>query len=376
MRVVHLFRGFHDYIRELVNEESEIADVHVILSERDRAIAKEFSAGVHVHQIPLPRVRSPFNILYLRRLRTLVSELNPDVLHLQSGLVWEYGVLARRRFSPVVLTVHDVVEHPSWGGWTSAPPFMSRVAVRTADAVIVHGQFNRELLLKRHKDVLPGRVYSLNHGVISRYGEGRARRNVPRGSGNILFFGRIDKYKGLKYLLNAVQRLRPQFPELSVVVAGAVKRREYCEILRKENPDISFRLGYQSRDMVENLFRWADVLALPYLEASQSGVLQIAVAFGVPVVATNVGAIPEAITDGMNGRLVPARDSESLAAAVADLLTDTETRGRIIDTLRIQRNGKFSWSSIARKTMDIYREVIDIQPVGSRVPGAEAGSWK
>jgi len=219
-------------------------------------------------------------------------------------------------------------------------------------------------------------VYSLNHGVISRYGEGRARRNVPRGSGNILFFGRIDKYKGLKYLLNAVQRLRPQFPELSVVVAGAVKRPEYCEILRKENPDISFRLGYQSRDMVENLFRWADVLALPYLEASQSGVLQIAVAFGLPVVATNVGAIPEAITDSMNGRLVPAGDSESLAAAIADLLTDTETRGRIIDTLRTQRNGKFSWSSIARKTMDIYREVINIHPIGSRVPGAEAGSWK
>jgi len=175
----------------------------------------------------------------------------------------------------------------------------------------------------------------------------------------VLFFGRIDRYKGLEYLVEAEKLLRPQFPRLSVIVAGAIKRPAYCDSLRGDSPGITFRLGYQSPEHVEQLFRWADVVTLPYLEASQSGVLQIAVAFGVPVVATSVGAIPEAITDRVNGLLVPPRDPESLARAIAELLTDTQTRSRVIDSLRAEREGRFSWSVIASKTMEIYRAVLD-----------------
>src|ERR1017187_10324661 len=223
MRVVHVFRGFHDYLSELVNSEVEGSEVHVLVSQRDVPMLADLKSGVHVHRTEMPRVRSPLNGVRLPALGSLIRQINPDIVHMQSGLIWEYGLmLARRRF-PVILTVHDIVNHPAWG-WTlrRTPDFITACAIRSVDALVVHGDSLRELVLKRFgQKIDPSRVYSVDHGVISRFGNGSARLVVPAGSGNVLFFGYLNKYKGLEYLIEAEAILRRFVPDVSMVVAGA-----------------------------------------------------------------------------------------------------------------------------------------------------------
>lgn len=359
MRVLHVFRGFHDYVRELVNSEAENADVHVLIPGGQDVSSIGLYSTVRVHSSPLGRARDPLNVFRLQALRALIQDIDPDLLHMQSGLMWENAILTRTRRYPVVVTVHDVVSHPRLVGALSAPQFGTTLAVRSADALITHGESSRQLLLNKHgSHIQASQVHSLDHGVILRYGKGASRPTVPAGNGNILFFGFLDKYKGLEFLIDAEAILRSSLPGMSMVVAGATARPAYYRALVGGASHVSLRLGYQDRDSVERLFRWADIVVLPYIEASQSGVLQLAVAFGVPPVATTVGGFPDVIRDRVNGLLVAPRDARSLAAAIHELLTDSGLRVEIIKNLQSDRENRFSWARISSQTLQIYGDVI------------------
>ena len=117
-------------------------------------------------------------------------------------------------------------------------------------------------------------------------------------------------------------------------------------------------LGRVSDQRVTELFRWADVIVLPYIEASQSGVLQLAMAFAVPPVVTRVGGLPEVVADGWSGLVVEPRDEAALANAISRLLSDTNLRERIIHGQRSAREGIFAWSNIASQTKEFYARVL------------------
>jgi glycosyltransferase involved in cell wall biosynthesis len=118
-------------------------------------------------------------------------------------------------------------------------------------------------------------------------------------------------------------------------------------------------MGHQDDASVEQLFRWADVIVLPYIEASQSGVLQVATAFAIPPVATRVGGLTDVIADHVNGLLVTPRDPRSLAAGLQELLTNSSLRARVIANVQADRGNRFSWSTIGIRTLGIYRQVIN-----------------
>jgi glycosyltransferase involved in cell wall biosynthesis len=359
MRVVHLFRGHHAYLAKLINSEVEDAEVHVVVSRRDVPLLKALKPSVHVHYTEMPRVRSPLNAVRLPALWSLFREIKPDILHLQSGVVWEYALALVQRRCPVIMTVHDVRNHPSWGGRFWTPEFVNAYGMKSVDGLIVHGNACRDLLLKLYSHRIDSsRVYSVDHGVIDCFGRGAARSEVPQGGGHVLFFGHIDKYKGLEYLMEAEPILRSLVPGVSIIVAGDTTHPDYYRNLAKGASSVTMRLGFQDDESVERLFRWADVVVLPYIEASQSGVLQVAVAFGVPPVVSKVGGLPDVISDRVNGVLVEPRDPLALATAIQELLTNRELRDRVIGNLQIDREGRFSWSRIAARTLDIYREVI------------------
>src|ERR1035438_6894841 len=111
MRVVHLSRGLHEYLSELVNSESEASEVHVLEPQSGVPMLAGLRSSVHVHRTQMPAVRSPLNAVHLPALRSLIRQIHPDIVHMQSGLIWELGLLFARRRVPVILTAHDVVNH-------------------------------------------------------------------------------------------------------------------------------------------------------------------------------------------------------------------------------------------------------------------------
>ena len=138
----------------------------------------------------------------------------------------------------------------------------------------------------------------------------------------ILFFGRIHEYKGLRYLIEAAPEIFRSVDHAKLIIAG---RGDDFSSYRAMISDPS-RFEIHNRFIEEaetvRMFAEADVLVLPYSEASQSGVLLVALCFGSPVVATDVGEMAEVVRSAQMGIVVPPRDVPALASAVVAMATD------------------------------------------------------
>ena len=101
------------------------------------------------------------------------------------------------------------------------------------------------------------------------------------------------------------------------------------------------------------------MVVLPYIEASQSGIIPIAYAFKKPVVVTNVGSIPEVVDDGITGFIVPPKDPDALASAITKLLRDDKLRKEMGESAYRKMEEELSWDKIADKTIEVYREMVN-----------------
>jgi glycosyltransferase involved in cell wall biosynthesis len=110
---------------------------------------------------------------------------------------------------------------------------------------------------------------------------------------------------------------------------------------------------------VPAIMRRADIVALPYRDVDQSGVLYTALAFGKPIVASAVGGFGEVIQGHGAGRLVPPGDPQALAATLRELLAQPAERARLGEAALAAAQGQYSWESVARRTLDLYRQLLN-----------------
>jgi glycosyltransferase involved in cell wall biosynthesis len=365
MKALYISRGFGDYVIELLNGMCGEVETHVAVARQDEWIVTHLDQRVQVFDAGSPRVRDWRNVFALSRLHRYIRALRPDVMHLQSGVIWELALPSVLRRIPAVLTVHDLTRHPTHNGRAGTPQRVLDYALRVCDGIVVHGPALQDAARQRCDRLGVSRnIRSIPHGTLSRYGQGRARAS-PR-SKTVLLFGTLDKYKGVEYLIAAEKEIRRRVPDVRIVIAGKSAVPGYYEQLVEAGQSIEIRSSRQSDADVRALFESADVLVLPYIEASQSGVLQVGFAFGVPPVVTSVGALTDVVQHGRNGIVVPPHDSEQLAHAVCRLLTDEVLRDRIINQIVMDRETTFHWGNIANETRRFYETVIDARAAGLR----------
>jgi glycosyltransferase involved in cell wall biosynthesis len=340
----------------LASALSAHAAVRLILPAQDsRPHLKWLSPSVDFRPFDKPRLRQPLRqASVLRRVHGLVRGFEPDVVHFQKGHAWFNLTLPllRRRF-PLVVSIHDPVHHLGDRSSRRNPQWLMHFGYRRADRVIAHNAAMRREIVERcgipaeRIDVVP---------LIER-GDDSARPEVEE-DGSILFFGRIWPYKGLEYLIRAEPAISAAVPEARIVVAG---RGEDFERYRKlmARPE-RFRIHNEFVSVEERaaLFRRAAVVVLPYVEATQSGVIPVAYTYGKPVVATNVGGLAEQIENGRTGFLVPPRDSSALAARVVELLRDPELRRAMGRNAKEKLVREWSAEVVARRTLEVYERAI------------------
>ena len=266
---------------------------------------------------------------------------------------------ASLRDTPFVVTCHDPLKHSRHRliDLRETPQFLLNRNLTMADAVIVHSPTLKRVVETEFGHLLEGKpVFVVPHGVLSRYGVGEASA-VPKRA-NVLLFGRVEAYKGVEYLIQAEPLIREALPEVRIVVAGPCPERARYEGQVSPGQHIDLRLQRQSDEEVAELFAWADVLALPYTDASQSAVLMHGFAYGLPSVVTRVGGLPDVIDDGDNGLLVPPRDPRALADGIVRLLSDVELRRKIIANVVTGRETTYHWDPIARQTLRVYESLL------------------
>jgi glycosyltransferase involved in cell wall biosynthesis len=189
---------------------------------------------------------------------------------------------------------------------------------------------------------------------------------LPDDARIVLFFGLIKRYKGLEFLLEAFQRVEGAVPNACLVIVGDIFRadqegyRYYSRLLEEASrrKNVLCVPRYLPISEIGPYLCAADVIALPYTKTYQSGVLLSAYAAGRPVVVTATGGLPEMVSAGKTGFVVPPRDPDSLAGAILRVFEDPGLADEMGENAAILADTVFSWDQIARSTVALYEEVI------------------
>lgn len=240
-----------------------------------------------------------------------------------------YGVMARalrRRYGiPVVFVCENVVSHEN--RWVDR--FLTRFALSAAEYFLVLS----DVVGRRIESLFP--TVPLRKAALPIYTCYRtsetdresARQVLGLTRPTILFFGYVRKYKGLANLLRAMPRVLESVDADLLIVGEFYDDREgYDAIVRDLGIRDHVRIvaEHVPDEDVGRYFGASDVVVLPYLSATQSGITQVAYAFGLPVISTNVGGLPEVVSDGETGYIVEPGDEEALAAAIVKFFNGGE----------------------------------------------------
>jgi phosphatidylinositol alpha-mannosyltransferase len=200
-------------------------------------------------------------------------------------------------------------------------------------------------------------------------------REFEDGKSNILFVGRPEKRKGLKYLLRAYIRIKQAEPNTRLIVVGAGDFSRYERIMAPIG-DVVFRSNVPY-DELPRYHHTSQVFCAPNTgNESQGYVLLEAMAAGMPVVASNIEGFAGVITDELDGVLVKPKDSDALAAAVLRLLRNPAL-GREIGARGQVQAAHYSWDNIARRVLSYYERLLyehrQVADVTTRKAAAPAG---
>jgi phosphatidylinositol alpha-mannosyltransferase len=178
---------------------------------------------------------------------------------------------------------------------------------------------------------------------------------------NILFLGRLEKRKGLPYLLEAYAQLKREMHDTRLIVVGRDGgMRQACErfIQRNGVDDVVFT-GYVPDEDLPRYYKTADIYCAPNTGAESLGIVLLeAMAAGAPIVASHIDGFADVLTDEREGVLVPPRDSEALAVALRRLLSDATQREEM-SKQGVKTAQRYSWDRISRQILAYYEQVMN-----------------
>lgn len=361
LRILLLVTELEDYTIAFANGVAAHADVTLAVPARQYApLARWLDPRIDLRLLDWPRHSSAANLGFIPRLVHLVRRLRPDVVHLLSNnVLWLNAAVPLWGRVPLVTTVHDVETHPGDRETAVLPGWSTRLILRQSAHVVVHGPTLRARAAERFARP-PASVDVLAHPAIHRYAALARDRGLQRRTTEgftLLLFGRVYAYKGLAQLIRAEALLAARLPGLRIVIAG---RGDDANALRPHmgNPDRYQILNRFIEDAeVAQLFLDADAVVLPYVEASQSGVLTVAAAFGKPVIVTDVGELRATVAAPAIGLVVPPADPVALADAIARLAADPALRTTLGRNALAWANGAIAPETIGAQAAALYARV-------------------
>jgi glycosyltransferase involved in cell wall biosynthesis len=239
-----------------------------------------------------------------------------------------------------VVVCHNVMPHERFRG----AAFLTRATLRQADVLVTHARQQRSELATLGLGRIPT-LHAFHPRFVaadlaappSQAAVDAERRRQGNATLSLLCFGAVRPYKGVDLALEALARVDPAL-SIKLVVAGrfwsgeAAYRRQVDRLGIRER--VEFRNRYVSNEEAALLFAAADAALLPYRSASQSGVVQLAYAYGCPVIATAVGGLPDAVKDGQDAILCGKDDPGALASAIERMASEKERFAAAVERLK------------------------------------------
>jgi len=342
------------------------------------------------------------SLAYPLELFRQVASRNFDVIHIQHEY-WLYGrgiytvtfplvlMILRVLRRPTIITVHCVLprvelterffgKHGLGGGFLSirrmSVLLYTKLMSLLSSGVVVHSEAARSILVNDY-GFDAGKMLVIPHGVDDFEGNpclnrDEAKRKLGFSSSPILLvFGEIRRGKGIEHAIKAMPRVLDAYPSSLLVVAGTYdpnlspESGGYLEEITalskimKLDSNVAFRTNIPE-DHIPTYFEAADITLFPYTEdevVAASGPLSTSIAFGKPIIASNVKRFRDVLKDGENSMLVPPADATSLAGAINAMLGSRELMRKLSQGARLAARGR-SWENVALKTLNLYDELV------------------
>ncbi len=246
--------------------------------------------------------RKTFNLPLLFSIIHRIRKKKFDVLYFESLHIWNLPILMMSGKAKTYQVIHEVIPHEG-DSQVKQVDMMNKAVVRFADVIILRNRTYIRQMIKRY-DISSDRVKYLE--LWRRY----PGYTEPVHSGRVLFFGRINPYKGADNLLEIVRYCS----DIQFDVMGRVdpQMQNIVEQLKKEK-NVRLNNNYVTDEEMSAAFINCDWIIVPYNSASQSGVIIDAYKYSRPVIAFSVGAIPEQVKEGKSGYLVEAGNNKMFA---------------------------------------------------------------
>jgi len=318
--------------------------------------------------------------VYYARLMRYAARSRPRILHIlwnnkielfDRTLLMAYYRLCGKK---IAFTAHNVNQARRDAKDSLLNRITLRIQYRLCDHIFVHTKKMRDELCQDF-GVAERAVTVIRHPINDAFpdtdltpSEAKRQLGLQEKEKAVLFFGRIRPYKGIEHLLAAFHILAANHSDYRLVIAGEPKkgseeyRNQIEQTVKTEftSGQIIMKIQFIPDEEMEVYLKAADVLALPYKEIFQSGVLFLAYSFGLPVVATDVGSFREEIVEGRTGFLCEPGDPAELAKAIetyfaSDLYKNLKVRRQEI---KDYADANHSWNAVADLTRNAYAELL------------------
>ena len=298
-------------------------------------------------------------------IKFLCREKGYNIIHFQTASFtfprnfYLFSLFINKR---LVSTIHEVLTLRQF----HYLPFVLNVYIKS-DIIITLSKEIAKLLIKYYK-IKPEKIRVMHHGAdITRFNpnvDSKIFRTLFNLEDDfvIMIFGFIGQGKGHDVLIKAFSKISHKMPDAKLVIAGSAKDTNYLEYLKKiasENKEKIIFTDYIPYEILPSCLASADIFVLPYLGGMHpSGPLHRALASGKAIIASDTPVMREVIKDGYNGILIKPGDVNELANAMLRLYEDGNLRNELARNARKFAEEFLDWDKIAKKTIEIYEEVL------------------
>lgn len=289
------------------------------------------------------------------KIHQYLKEINPDVIIIDNSMLTYFvSTLAFRK--KMLLVVHDPFLH------SGENLFIDRLLRKIHFSLIRQKMLlneNQKNEFITHYNYNPKDIHTSFLSVYDFLNYCKTNESVDSGNFNILFFGRISPYKGIKFLLDAFVDIlsTKKYPHITLTIAGSGNFDFDIEPYR-QHPEIKILNEYIYPENLANLIFNSSVVVCPYIDATQSGVVMSAYSFKKPVIATNVGGLPEMVEDQSTGIIIEPKNSEAITNAILELYNNRHLLNTMSQNIeKLYFSGEKSWASSADRFTEALKKI-------------------
>lgn len=356
MKVVHINTAFswgggeaqtYYLVKELENRGIE----NTLIAQPNSPLA----AKAKEEKIKLIEIfmRGEWDIAAVLKLKKFLKRIKPDVLHLHTSHAHTLGLLAGRLAKVEKIISTRRMDFPTSG-------FFSRLKYTKVDKIVAISEVVKEILIRSgiEKEKITVIYSTINCEDFSGKSNLREGLGLPQDTPILGTVGSLVNIKGHKYLFEAMVKIKEEFPQVRLLVVGEGPLEEKLKKLAEKLGLESVIIFTGFRKDIPEILGILDVFVLASLKEGLGVSLLEAASYGLPIVATNVGGIPEVVKDGITGFLVPPKDSKTLAEKIIYLLAHPEEAQKMGENGKEWIRKNFSVEKMVNKYATLYESLM------------------